>query len=90
MCKAAHCTHPSWKVPVCARCTMCLVCCGVLCCAAGGGDVYRLPEHMREAVEEQYKRDVARVHGPEAGRFDDEYKSFIQVWGGGHREQVGW
>lgn len=52
--------------------------------------MYRLPEHMREAVEEQYKRDVARVHGPEAGRFDDEYKSFIQVWGGGHREQVGW
>jgi hypothetical protein len=46
--------------------------------------VYRLPEHMRDAVEAQYRRDVARVHGGEAGRFDDEYKDFIKVclWGG--------
>jgi hypothetical protein len=34
---------------------------------------------MREAVEEQYRRDVARVHGEEVPRFDDEYKSFMQV-----------
>jgi hypothetical protein len=34
---------------------------------------------MREAVEEQYRRDVARVHGEEMPRFDDEYKSFMQV-----------
>jgi hypothetical protein len=27
-------------------------------------------------------RDVARVHGGEAGRFDDEYNDFIKVrWG---------
>lgn len=43
------------------------------------GDVYRLPERVREAVEAQYKRDVARVHGGEPATFDDEYKSFIQV-----------
>lgn len=43
--------------------------------------MYRLPEHMREAVEAQYRRDVARVHGGEAGRFDDEYKDFIKVCG---------
>jgi hypothetical protein len=41
--------------------------------------MYRLPEHMRDAVEAQYKRDVARVHGEDAVRFDDEYKSFMQV-----------
>lgn len=46
---------------------------------AGEGDMYRLPEHMRDAVEAQYKRDVARVHGEGAVRFDDEYKSFMQV-----------
>eukprot|EP00883_Tetradesmus_obliquus_P014405 jgi/Sobl393_1/7448/SZX73474.1 len=45
-------------------------------------EVYRLPEHMREAVEEQYRRDVARVHGEEMPRFDDEYKSFMQELGG--------
>lgn len=44
--------------------------------------MYRLPERLRDAVDAQYRRDVARVHGEEAaagGRFDDEYKSFIQV-----------
>lgn len=57
-------------------------CCCCCCCTAGEGDVYRLPEHMREAVEAQYRRDVARVHGGEAGRFDDEYNDFIKVrWG---------
>ncbi|KAF6262591.1 hypothetical protein COO60DRAFT_1699170, partial [Scenedesmus sp. NREL 46B-D3] len=45
-------------------------------------EVYRLPEHMRDAVEEQYRRDVARVHGEEMPRFDDEYKSFMQELGG--------
>jgi len=49
--------------------------------AAEAGDIYRLPEHMRDAVEQQYRRDVQRVHGEDAGRFDDEYKSFIQVGG---------
>jgi hypothetical protein len=49
--------------------------------AAADKEVYRLPEHMREAVEEQYRRDVARVHGEEMPRFDDEYKSFMQVTG---------
>lgn len=57
---------------------------------AAEGDIYRLPEHMRDAVEQQYRRDVQRVHGEDAGRFDDEYKSFIQVggwWGVGDRQQ---
>jgi hypothetical protein len=46
---------------------------------AGEDDTYRLPEHMRDAVEAQYRRDVARVHGQDAVGFDDEYKSFMQV-----------
>jgi hypothetical protein len=41
--------------------------------------MYRLPEHMRDAVDAQYRRDVARVHGQDAVGFDDEYKSFMQV-----------
>jgi hypothetical protein len=47
--------------------------------AAADKEVYRLPDHMREAVEEQYRRDVARVHGEEMPRFDDEYKDFMKV-----------
>lgn len=54
----------------------------LLLLGSGGPDEpYRLPEHMREAVERQYRKDVERVHGEEAGRLDDEYKSFIQVRG---------
>eukprot|EP00878_Enallax_costatus_P013961 GHUV01014600.1.p1 GENE.GHUV01014600.1~~GHUV01014600.1.p1 ORF type:complete len:396 (+),score=119.09 GHUV01014600.1:265-1452(+) len=49
--------------------------------SGGPDEPYRLPEHLREAVERQYRKDVERVHGEEAGRFDDEYKSFIQVGG---------
>eukprot|EP00879_Flechtneria_rotunda_P016793 GHRR01017577.1.p1 GENE.GHRR01017577.1~~GHRR01017577.1.p1 ORF type:complete len:505 (+),score=142.42 GHRR01017577.1:148-1662(+) len=50
----------------------------------GEGDdgIYRLPGHLRDQVAAQYRRDVERVHGEEAGRFDDEYKSFIQELGG--------
>lgn len=47
--------------------------------SGGADEPYRLPEHLREAVDRQYRKDVERVHGEEAGRFDDEYKSFIQV-----------
>lgn len=55
-------------------------CCVSLGAGSGGADEpYRLPEHLREAVERQYRRDVERVHGEEAGKLDDEYKSFIQV-----------
>jgi len=55
--------------------------CTTGCCSAAAEDVYKLPEHLREAVDAQYKRDVARVHGEDAGgAMDDEYKSFIQVW----------
>lgn len=53
------------------------------CClpwlCAGEGEPYQLPEHMRDAVEAQYRRDVARVHGEDAAKYDDEYKSFMQV-----------
>lgn len=57
----------------CAHADLCDSCC------SGEGDIYRLPDHMRDAVEAQYRRDVARVHGEGAVGFDDEYKSFMQV-----------
>jgi hypothetical protein len=48
---------------------------------ADAADAYRLPDAMAAAAEEQYRRDVARVHGGEGGAAEDEYKSFLQVGG---------
>lgn len=57
--------------------------------AAGGADgtPYRLPEHLRERVEQQYRRDVTAMHGPDepsAGQLESEYNSFISELGGGN------
>lgn len=45
----------------------------------GGDAVYQLPEHLRERVQAQYRRDVERMNPDEAGKIEDEYKSFMQV-----------
>ncbi|KAG2422766.1 hypothetical protein HXX76_015786 [Chlamydomonas incerta] len=49
-------------------------------------EIYKLPEEMRQKVEEQYARDVARMAGGgEGGRgpgLEDEYKSFLRELGG--------
>ncbi|KAK9812787.1 hypothetical protein WJX72_003699 [[Myrmecia] bisecta] len=47
-------------------------------------DIYQLPTAMQEKVQEQYQRDVARMSGdPNAGKMDDEYKTFLASLGGG-------
>lgn len=46
-------------------------------------EVYKLPEQMATKVQEQYERDVARVHGGGVVSMDAEYKSFLQELGGG-------
>ncbi|GFR51314.1 hypothetical protein Agub_g13679, partial [Astrephomene gubernaculifera] len=51
--------------------------------AEEGTDLFRLPEHIKEKVEEQYRRDVVAVHGEAAGAsMEDEYKSFLRDLGG--------
>ena len=46
------------------------------------GEVFQLPEHIKARVDEQYQRDVIAVHGEEAGRMENEYKTFLQELGG--------
>jgi hypothetical protein len=46
-------------------------------------EVYRLPEQMLGKVQEQYERDVARVHGGPLASSEAEYKSFLAELGGG-------
>ncbi|CAD7702045.1 unnamed protein product [Ostreobium quekettii] len=46
-------------------------------------DLYKLPTHIQEKVDEQYQKDVARVRPEEAGKLDNEYKSFLMELGGG-------
>ena len=46
-------------------------------------EVYRLPEQMLGKVQEQYERDVARVHGGAVASSEAEYKSFLAELGGG-------
>jgi hypothetical protein len=46
-------------------------------------EVYRLPEQMLGKVQEQYERDVARVHGQPLASSEAEYKSFLAELGGG-------
>jgi hypothetical protein len=46
-------------------------------------EVYRLPEQMLGKVQEQYERDVARVHGQPLVSSEAEYKSFLAELGGG-------
>lgn len=46
-------------------------------------EVYKLPDQVASKVQEQYERDVARVHGGGVVSMDAEYKSFLQELGGG-------
>lgn len=45
-------------------------------------DIYKLPEGMALKVQEQYERDVARLHGGPVVSMDAEYKSFLAELGG--------
>jgi hypothetical protein len=38
---------------------------------------------MKDKVDEQYARDVARMNPEEAGKMDDEYSNFLKELGGG-------
>lgn len=48
------------------------------------GDLYQLPESVRSRMDAQYARDVAAQHpgDEEAGKMDQEYRSFIAELGG--------
>ncbi|KAG2483464.1 hypothetical protein HYH03_017647 [Edaphochlamys debaryana] len=46
------------------------------------GDIFQLPEAMKEKVDEQYRRDIIAVHGEGAAAMEDEYKSFLKDLGG--------
>ncbi|CAD7703519.1 unnamed protein product [Ostreobium quekettii] len=52
-------------------------------CPKKAMDLYKLPTHIQEKVDEQYQKDVARVRPEEAGKLDNEYKSFLMELGGG-------
>lgn len=43
----------------------------------------QLPTDIQNKVNEQYQRDVARMHGGSATAADDEYKAFLAELGGG-------
>eukprot|EP00879_Flechtneria_rotunda_P010785 GHRR01011269.1.p1 GENE.GHRR01011269.1~~GHRR01011269.1.p1 ORF type:complete len:532 (+),score=186.27 GHRR01011269.1:260-1855(+) len=45
-------------------------------------EVYKLPDQLASKVQEQYERDVARVHGQPIVSMDAEYKSFLAELGG--------
>ncbi|GLI61404.1 hypothetical protein VaNZ11_003623 [Volvox africanus] len=50
--------------------------------AEEGGELFKLPEHLKEKVEEQYRRDIIAVHGEGSASMEDEYKSFLRDLGG--------
>jgi hypothetical protein len=45
-------------------------------------DVFKAPEHLQVAMNSQYERDVARVHGGPVVSADAEYKKFLSTLGG--------
>lgn len=50
-----------------------------------GGDIYKLPEKVKEAADAQYIKDMVAMQTAtpeEAGKMENEYKSFIQELGG--------
>ncbi len=52
-------------------------------CPTKDSEVYKLPDEVQAAVQQQYERDVARVRGPDAVvKQDEEYKAFLQDLGG--------
>lgn len=52
-------------------------------CPTRDKEVYQLPDQIKEKVDEQYARDVARMNPEDSGRLDDEYNSFLKELGGG-------
>lgn len=52
-------------------------------CPKKAMDLYKLPLHIQEKVDELYQKDVIRVRPEEAGKLDNEYKSFLMEVGGG-------
>ena len=51
-------------------------------CPKAALDVYRLPDQIASRVEEQYARDIARVHGGEGASMEQEFSSFLAELGG--------
>ena len=45
-------------------------------------DVYKLPDQVKQAADEQYKRDVARFTGEDPSKLDSEYQNFLDEVGG--------
>lgn len=45
--------------------------------------VYQLPSAIQSAAQEQYARDIARVHGVEVQSEESEYQDFLASLGGG-------
>eukprot|EP00193_Tetraselmis_chui_P017343 CAMPEP_0177781744 /NCGR_PEP_ID=MMETSP0491_2-20121128/18042_1 /TAXON_ID=63592 /ORGANISM="Tetraselmis chuii, Strain PLY429" /LENGTH=584 /DNA_ID=CAMNT_0019301887 /DNA_START=232 /DNA_END=1982 /DNA_ORIENTATION=+ len=52
-------------------------------CPTRQNEIYQLPDEMKDKVDEQYARDVARMNPEEAGKMDDEYSNFLKELGGG-------
>mmetsp|Transcript_5793 Transcript_5793/g.16274 ORF Transcript_5793/g.16274 Transcript_5793/m.16274 type:complete len:577 (+) Transcript_5793:111-1841(+) len=52
-------------------------------CPTREKEIFQLPDQIKEQVNEQYARDVARMNPEDAGRLDDEYNSFLKELGGG-------
>jgi hypothetical protein len=52
-------------------------------------DIYQLPTNVALAAQEQYARDIARVHGVAVQSEEAEYKEFLSSLGGGPPTQGG-
>lgn len=52
-------------------------------CPNKGGEVFKLPDAIQSKVNEQYERDVQRLHGGELKNTEKEYGDFLQSLGGG-------
>ena len=50
--------------------------------AAAAAGAYQLPDHIKERVEAQYARDVARNNPETAERMDEEFNTFMEELGG--------
>ncbi|KAK9796272.1 hypothetical protein WJX73_001196 [Symbiochloris irregularis] len=54
-------------------------------CPTHSQEIFKLPDQIQNAADEQYQRDVARMAGEKAvpGQADADYKSFMAELGGG-------
>lgn len=55
------------------------------CPTLSSQEIFKLPENLQSAVDEQYERDVKRMAGEKAvpGQMETEYKTFMAELGGG-------